>query len=136
MKDEIIRIRLSSEEKAKIQNMAESKGITVTQYILDRALKSDEAIESKVEGLEINRIGYKGLTVQFKLEPVDGELVIVGRIYKGLSEIKTGFKLIFGRTVADIKRFSDDWGAATVIDSWFKSLAENGGNPYEKYYEV
>ena len=136
MKDEIIRIRHSSEEKAKIQDLAESKGVTVTQLILDRTLNTDEISEPKIEGLEVNRIGYKGLTIQFKLEPVDGELVIVGRIYKGSSEIKTGFKLIFGRTVEDVKRFSDDWGAASVIDRWFTRLAENGGNPYEKYYEV
>lgn len=43
MKEAYIRIRLTSEEKAKVREEAEKRNMTMTEYILHRTIKNNTA---------------------------------------------------------------------------------------------
>ncbi len=130
MKDETIRIRCTSEEKAAILKIADSKNISLTKLILDSVFSSSDKVSRPLKPLKLCECWYHGIIFKFTLEADDDELVTIGRIYKGGKEIKTGIKFIFGRTVKDIFTFSDEYKAAVFLDRWMASLDAEGNNTF------
>lgn len=135
MKDDSIKIRCSSEDKAAIQKKAEEKGISVSAYLIDQAFKSDADSVIPVKPMELSQCYYKGLTFRFNLEVDEGEFIVVGRMYKDRAEIKTGYKLIFGRGRDDIKTFLDESKAVVAVNRWMLSMDIKGSNPFSKFFE-
>ena len=135
MKDDSIKIRCSSEDKAAIQKKAEEKGISVSAYLIDQAFKSDADSVISVKPMELSQCYYKGLTFKFNLEVDEGEFIVVGRMYKDRAEIKTGYKLIFGRGRDDIKTFLDESKAVVAVNRWMLSMDIKGSNPFSKFFE-
>ena len=136
MKDEMIRIRVSSEDKVRIIRAAEEKNMSVSEYVLDKALNTDAAGQEKVRKLIIKEIDYYGLTFIFSLEPVEGEIMCVGRIYFGSKEIQTGRILVFGTSSQDISRILNDNRCFEMINMWMRQIDSRGDNPFRRYMLV
>ncbi len=135
MKDESIKIRCSSQEKASIQKMADAQGKPVSRYLLEQAFKGENGAPRPVKPVSLSSCWYKGLVFHFTLEVDEDELVIVGRIYKDKAEIKTGLKLIFGRGREEILRYADEARALAMVGAWMQSLDAKGDNPFVKYMQ-
>lgn len=132
MKDETIRIRLTSEEKVAIQMAADEKGVSVTELIINSVFNNSEKVSRPIKPIELSESFYHGIFFKFTLESDEDELVVIGRLYKGKQEVKTGHKLIFGRDAKDIANFTDSLKAYAIIDQWMYSLDAKKNNPFRK----
>ena len=132
----MIRIRVSSEDKVKIIRAAEEREMSVSEYILEKTMNTDDAGRAKVKQLIIKTLNYYGLTFVFTLEPVEDEIMCVGRIYFGSKEIQTGRTLVFGTNAQDISRIINEDRCFEMINMWMKQIDSRGENPFRRYMLV
>lgn len=133
MKDEMIRIRLTSEEKAAIQKEADTRGITVTQLMLQSVFEKSDTVARPVKPIKLSECLYKGLIFKFTLEAEDDELAVVGRIYLNDGRPIQGVSYIFGRSSKEIVMYSDEFKARVMAENFIRMLDSQGNNPYRKY---
>ena len=133
MKDEMIRIRLTSEEKAAIQKEADAKGITVTQLMLQSVFEKSDTVTRPIKPMELSNVIYKGLIFRFTLEADNDELEVVGRIFTSEGRPIKGIKYVFGSSVNEIVMYADKFKARVMAEHFISMLDAQGDNPYRKY---
>lgn len=136
MKDEMIKIRLTSEEKVAIQKIAEEKNITVSKLILESVFNKSETVARPIEPLLLSVCTYKGLKFKFTLEQGDGEYQVIGRVYDNVGKAILNASYIFGRSAKDIGIYTDEFKATVMAERFIQMLESNGDNPYREYMEA
>ena len=136
MKDEMIKIRLTSEEKVAIQKIAEEKNITVSKLILESVFNKSETVARPIEPLLLSVCGYKGLRFKFTLEQGDGEYQVIGRVYDNEGKSILNASYIFGRSAKDIGIYTDEFKATVMAERFIQMLESKGDNPYREYMEA
>ncbi len=136
MKDEMIKIRLTSEEKVAIQKIAEEKDMTVSKLILESVFNKSETVARPIEPLKLSVCSYKGLRFKFTLEQGDGEYQVIGRVYDKEGKTISNTSYVFGRTADDIAKYTDEFKATVMAERFIQMLEANGNNPYKEYMEA
>ena len=136
MKDEMIKVRLTSEEKLAIQKIAEEKNMTVSKLILDSVFNQTETVARPIKPLILSVCIYKGLRFKFTLEQGDNEYQVIGRVYnkEGKQIVNTSY--VFGSTAEDIAKYADEFKATIMAERFIELLEINGDDTYKAYMEM